>query len=154
MCRTSHIPSSAPRAKPSGDHIPLTGFVRLNPATFHRDNGLIIWRARLEPQERSVTDAERRNRDVDPEAATYPVCGAFASAQGGSRRSSGGPACQAATRIEHSELTGRSSTTFAATMRRARQLWPVAWLALASSPLAGCSPLVGLPSSSSDGLLT
>jgi hypothetical protein len=29
-----------PWAKPSGDHIPLGGFVHLNPATSHRDNGV------------------------------------------------------------------------------------------------------------------
>jgi hypothetical protein len=40
----AHAVRQYPWAKPSGDQIPLGGFVHLNPATFHYDNGLIIRR--------------------------------------------------------------------------------------------------------------
>jgi hypothetical protein len=49
-----------PWAKPSGDHIPLGGFVHLNPATFHCDNGLIIRRPAL---------SSKRSQSQSPEEA-------------------------------------------------------------------------------------
>jgi hypothetical protein len=48
-------------AKPSGDHIPLGGFVNSNPATFHCDNGVdSLWSPAL---------SSKRSQSLKPEAA-------------------------------------------------------------------------------------
>jgi hypothetical protein len=68
------FPKSGPTvAKPSGDHIPLGGFVHLNPATFHRDNGLIISETHLEQQKKSVAKPERDHRQGYQDAVIPPV---------------------------------------------------------------------------------
>jgi hypothetical protein len=54
------FPSGPTVAKPSGDHIPLGGFVNLNPATFHCDNGVdLFWSPAL---------SSERSQSLKPEA--------------------------------------------------------------------------------------
>jgi hypothetical protein len=76
-----------PWAKPSGDHIPLGGFVHLNPATLRCDNGVDYLESRRAQQEKPVTKPEKEHRDSYQKAVIPAVRRAYAAAQGGPRSS-------------------------------------------------------------------